>query len=723
MIIFFPAFTLHPMGHMHSYLGDTIQKEFLVNPDDAPAVLNTIGIRREAYERAQTEQEIKTLMFNDINKLKAYLSGPGSTDPRFKEDVRNRVNMKFQTSVINGISKQQWQKFTLKADDIGEYEKMKASTKDFQTGALYSSFIFDDENMIVSVEASNTVVTLDKLAKDGSVRVANMKGKDGKPMNYSEANLYGNIESNSNWVASDIFTWLKEAGFTSEQLITERKYEMGSKTARTDQPVTFKEGQRHALELLENEENLREEMAELLGSLGVIIGSDEKILTPIAEDSSEESNENMQDRDSVVKVAPQDAPTAALDERNEVEETSTLEIDKMVTEAIKKVADDKMISETMLIKKAQDLFPEYLEFFEKFLPNTLSFDMAKQKVYDAFTQLRNNPNAKVIEKHLADFTLHRMFLMNQMMTKVQKEAEIVKQNNGSLREELSSLNVEKAKLQGEASTATRDLNVAREEIGGLKQQLNENEIQLTDFTNEFEILGAQFAELQSERDELLIHRNENEKLRSDLASKDNLLNTLNDAYSNMTKAQAQIAETLDRVEKDSERLNQQNAQLLSERNALDAQISLLNEKLVEQTNVSVTSLSSLREELSSLNAEKAKLQGEASTATRDLNVAREEIGGLKQQLNDFTTWAEKQTLSATTEVPKEVVPKLETPAVNPVDEMSVEEANETLSEKIEEVSRLIPKIAVRRPNRESLKAATAALGKISDNLPKTSELK
>ncbi|MDD3816425.1 MAG: hypothetical protein PHZ02_17480, partial [Desulfocapsaceae bacterium] len=103
MVVFHPSLTQIPSGRMHSYIGDTIKREFLIDPSTAEAVLGSIGIRREPYERAQSEEEIKTLLFNDINKLKSYLSGPGMTDNRFKEGVRDQVNRRFGTTVINGI--------------------------------------------------------------------------------------------------------------------------------------------------------------------------------------------------------------------------------------------------------------------------------------------------------------------------------------------------------------------------------------------------------------------------------------------------------------------------------------------------------------------------------------------------------------------------------------------------------------------------------------------
>lgn len=676
MIVYYPSFGQSLVGQMHSYIGDTIRDEFLINPADAPAVLQQIGIRRDVYERTQNEEELKALMFEDINKLKSYLAGPGAVDARFKEEVRNRVNMKFQTSVINGISKQQWQKFTLKTDNINEYEKMKASAPEFKTSALYSSMVFDDENLAITVEASNTVMTLDKYTDDGSVRVANMKGKDNKPMNYSETNLYGNIEANSNWIASDVFVWLKDAGFSSDEMLTERKYEMGAgkqKEPQGEKAPSFKEGRRHAIDILKQDEMVRGQAEDMLREMGLLEGSP-SINTEIStgEDNAEDLAEQAAEEQI---IQPQQQSDKIITQSNNQEST---DIDVLVKNAIEKAVSDKMISETALIKTAEGLFREYTEKLDKFIPQTSSFEMAKQKVWDEFKELRNNPNGVVIEKHLSDFTLQRMFIMSKSIVQVQKEMQLLQQNNTLLRDTLEKTHKEVVARQAEASEAIRELNTAKSDNEGLKTELDQTKETVLGFEKEFEGLAVLVEGLQAEKEELLAFKDENEKLRFDLESKENLITTLNEANLNMSKAQGQIAETLDRLEKDSEKVNAEKTTLQNENAALRETAVALNKK-IEELHVNNKALS------------------EEITTSKNENAA-------PKQSEPVISGVVKAVVAPVVEATEMIVKQPDVTA-----NLDVDSANATLAQGIEDTKKEVT-IRLKKPvNRNSLREATKRL--------------
>ena len=706
MIVFFPSLIQHPRGQMHTFIGDTIKNEFLVDPNTIDPVLNSLGIQRAAYERAQSEEELKVLMFNDINKLKSYLSGPGATDQRFKESVRDRVNLKFTTSVINGIGKQQWQSFTLKSDDPVEYEAMKANISNFKTGALLSTYQFDDENMALIIETSNTVMTLDKQNNDGSVRVANMKGKDGKPMNYSEANLYGAVESNSNWIASDIFTWMVDSGFSPEQMFTERKHEMGGRVARTDRPSTFREGKRHAIDLLQDQEDVRSRAEAALMTLGLLDGQDE--IPSVVNEKETISTE-------LPTVLSQPTEEKAEDYSNEIN------FEQIISEGMKKVAEDKIKSEAGHITMAQDLFPEYVEKFEKFLPHSANIETVKQKVWDEFAKLRNNPGAKIIEKHLYDFMQQRMYLMSKLTTGIQKENSSLKNTNGSLRLELDKMSGEKTRFQSEAANANHEVSVLREENERLQAEVEENEISIAGYAKDFEDVAVMIDELKAERDQLLVFKDENVKLRSDVETKDSLLSTLNNAYENITKSHSMVTETLNRMEKESEDLNHKNSKLTQEREDLLAQVLKLNETATTQ--MAVTNIATDRVKI--LEAQLVGMDELLAGTSLELRKANDTIKthDTAKPLENKTAPVKEEVKAKPAAVNKPVVDEVEK-AVNPIDNMSVQEANTVLSEQIQEVRSSLPNIKVRSPlNRDSLKAATQRLGRINESLPKTEQKK
>ena len=577
MIIFHTNYTDVPMGQLHGYLGDTITYEFLTDPSTAEAVLNAVGIRKEPYEKAATESELKELMFTDINKLKSYLSGPGATDERFKKEVRDRVGMRFSTVTINSIQNQQWQKFVLKSDNLAEYEKMKGSLRDLKTSALYTAISFDEQNMAVVVETSNTIMTLDKQNNDGSVRVVNIKGKDGRVINYSEVKPYGAIESNSNWIAGDLYTWLRGAGFEASQLITERKYELGlDKGDKPERPVTFREGKKHALEIVEQDEKILLEAQRALAGLGVIegeaaesqkideatVGSEEKV--------EPEPIEGIQQKEAVEQpVEKEEKPLIT----NEPEKPIDSVIVDEVRAGIDSLVRDKMLAETAIIQEAAAHFTKYSELFDKYLSTSKNFAQAKQKTWDEFRELRSRPNAAQIEKHLGDLLQQRMFLQNKMFVGLKNEVETLRNNGAVLKNEIALLNGDKTRLQGEFSNTARELNLAQIEVGKLTEINSQNEETIDEFQKELVNIMEMVENLKSERDQYLVFKDENVRLQNELSGKDRTIATLNDTNESMAKAQERLSESLIRIEKDADRAIQESASIAKERDVLSEKLN------------------------------------------------------------------------------------------------------------------------------------------------------
>lgn len=707
MVVFRPSLTGTPSGRMHSYLGDTVKREFLNDPSTAEAVLGSIGIRREPYERAQSEEEIKTLLYNDINKLKSYLSGPGMTDNRFKEGVRDQVNRRFGTTVINGIQKQNWQQFILRADDITEYERMKANIGNFKTGALYSSYRLDDENMAVVIEATNTVMTLDKQLGDGSVRVANMKGKEGKPLNYSENNLYGSIADNSNWIAGDIYTWMREAGFENDQMISERKYEMGAKPkSDDDRPVSFKEGKRHAIEFLQKETSLLQRAQAELSGMGVLVDEPEIVVDEPVVDA-DEIDLNNQYTDAEVAAAFPD-----VEEKREISEPesepevepagSLLNVESIINNAIKKSVQDKMMAESALVILAQDLFPQYVEKFEKFLPYTTSFEMAQKKVWDEFKELRNHPNAKTIEKHLSDFTLLRSFELNKVMLELEKENLSLRNGNASMKQQLQRSQSDFIGLQSNYSNVTRELATERETNGMLQTKVEEYETALDELQTEVEGIVEHVEKLQAERDQLIGFRDENESLKAQLAHKTDEIGQINGILENMSKTASMTADAMNRMERDIESMNLKNDTLMREKEQNAIQLATLQEQL------------STAQRINEGYASKIKQLESAAKEPAQSHPVHEEPAHVEPAVT-HTTFVE-------TAAPVHVEEPVKAESISAIESMDVGEANDALGEKIESIrSQIPPKPEIKvRPalDRNRLKAATSNLKKMSEGLSK-----
>jgi hypothetical protein len=707
MVVFHPSLTQIPSGRMHSYIGDTIKREFLNDPSTAEAVLGSIGIRREPYERAQSEEEIKTLLFNDTNKLKSYLSGPGMTDNRFKEGVRDQVNRRFGTTVINGIQKQNWQQFILRTDDITEYERMKANIGNFKTGALYSSYRLDDENMAVVIEATNTVMTLDKQLGDDSVRVANMKGKEGKPLNYSENNLYGSIADNSNWIAGDIYSWMRESGFENDQMISERKFEMGAKPkSDDDRPVSFKEGKRHAIEFLQKETSLHQRALAELSGMGVLVGESEIVVDePVVDADEIDQNDQYTEAEVAAAFPDVNEKTDVHEVSNEpdVEPTgSLLNVESIIDEAIQKSVQDKMMAESALVLYAKDLFPQYIEKFEKFLPYTTSFDMAQKKVWDEFKELRNHPNAKTIEKHLSDFTFQRMFELNKIMIDLQKENLSLRNGNASMKQQLQRSQSDLIGLQSSYSNVTRELATERETSNMLQTKVEEYESDLAELQAEVEGIVANVEKLQSERDQLIVFRDENGALKSQLAYKTEEIGKINGILENMSKTASMTADAMNRMERDIESMNLKNDALTRDKEQSAIQLATLQEQLSTAQRINEGYVSKIKQ-----------LEAGVKQTVQTQPAHEESV---------YEVPAAFHTDFVETKAPVQVDEPAKSEAISAVETMDVGEANDALGEKIESIrSQIPPKPEIKvRPalDRGRLKAATSNLKKMSEGLSK-----
>lgn len=714
MVIFYPSFTETPFGQMHSFIGDTIRDELLVDPTTADAVLGLLGIRRDAYERAQSQAEIKELMLSDINKLKSYLLGPGITDPRFKEEVRNQVGKRFGGYVIQNIPKQEWQRFVLKSDDVVDYNRMKANIASFRTGALYSAYSFDDENLAVIIEASNTVMTLDKKHNDGSVRVANMKGKKGRPMNYSEERLYGDIEHNSNWIASDIYTWMKDIGFESNQMITESRFELGAKLRNEpDRPSvpSFKEGRRHATELLQREADLHTKAAAMLAQAGVLVGA-EKAEEESMEPAEAEELQVFESEPSVAAEPVVQAETSESEKPEAEPKSAENDIETTINAALQKLASDKMTAEVAPIIASNELLPQYIEKFEKFLPYSSSLDMIQKKIWEEFRELRNHPNAKTIEKHLTDMTLQRMFLLNKMQSQVLKENAALKQGAADMKAQLAKNDSEVIRLKTEASSMTNELSGLRFEREELLGKITEHEATIEGFEKEIDEIAGMVNVIRDERDQLLGLRDENSRLTAELANKDSMLQAKSIALDSMSKSHETVVETMSRMESQWESMRTQNDAMAKEREQLLQKVSMMQEQLLSQNKITEGYAQKIGEQAKQIEALQQNL-----TKTQEV---RNETPAASVASTMQQTESRPEPVVVSEAVPAQIDPPA---GIDPTEGMAVNEAMDVMAEKIEETKSMIPPmpdIKVRsRIGRDALKAATQKIGQMNANLPKT----